>query len=154
MNENQGSCTITDVSRESQSLVRYQLGDALRLKKSECSILGDSVVLEEIEGRSINQFAYVNEKYKFHAVEFAYAVNNYMETFQESLNFSVLQEKYGTFYILAYPPPKQGIEHLACYVEQEIDSRILAKINVEPMSESMEPSLIKRGYFIQKLSFS
>ncbi len=149
--ENNGSCAITDIKRESQNLIRYELGDSLKLKRTECFSLGSPTVLEEIGGRSINQFAYASENQKFHAVEFAHTVDRYMKKFQEDFSFIVYQERYGVFSISTHPPPSHGLEHLCRYVEQVISSKTLVSVTVEPFGQQEGFFQVKQSYFVQKL---
>ncbi|MAL97806.1 MAG: CoF synthetase, partial [Alteromonadaceae bacterium] len=111
---------VSDVSRRTQSIVRYAQGDAVQVEDVACTILGASECLTAIEGRSINRFAFVSATEKFHAVEFARAMDSYFEDKNVQFRFCVEQVDNNVFNVLV--PSDFGIDQaeLTRHIRNEI----------------------------------
>jgi phenylacetate-CoA ligase len=152
--ENNGDkgCLVTDVSRTSQSLVRYELGDYVGLESSGCTLLGGTEVILQLEGRSINRFAFLSKNEKFHALEFARAVDRYQSSSGEVFEFTVYQYEYGRFELETSISPKKGRQDLSRYISEFLYDVVGKSVNIVPAGEKIarEPSG-KKGYFIQAM---
>ncbi|WP_417448370.1 hypothetical protein, partial [Idiomarina abyssalis] len=120
--EEEGVVLITDVSRNSQSIVRYKLGDAAELRDSGCELLGGKAVIEEMHGRTAQQFAYLTEITKFHAVVFGRAIDAYMKEFNDCFRFTVSQTEYGSFHLHVSSEPHLGDTHLRDWINTELQT--------------------------------
>ena len=145
-------CLATDVSRTSQSLVRYELGDHVNLIVSGCTMLGAKEVIHQLEGRSINRFAYLSKNEKFHALEFARAVNRYQLKSGEAFEFTVYQYQYGCFLLETYPSPAKGRLDLSDFISEYLRSVVGVHVNITSTSNNVnkEPAA-KKGYFVQAM---
>lgn len=114
------SVLITDVTRKSQSLVRYSLGDSLRIRDSRCRLLGDTQAVDELRGRTAQQFAYLPSGKKFHAVVFGRALDAYMHKFRECLKFTVVQTDIGDILLYLDQVPAGGLEHVKNWLNLEL----------------------------------
>lgn len=151
--EEEDTVLITDVSRKSQSIVRYQLGDSVSLAKADCSELGSMCSIEELRGRTAQQFAYINPEQKFHAVVFGRALNTYMERTGDCFKFTVSQIDYGEFEICISIDPILGQEdfnsflkdYLKCSLSLREEFIIKVVVREDRAAEG------KHTYFIQSL---
>lgn len=147
-----GQCLISDVSRKSQSIVRYELGDALTLRVGSCALLGSSKYIDRLEGRSINRFAYISESEKFHASEFANLIDDYQKEYHEIFRFRIEQRSYANFLLSIYPCPSSGVKYLKNYISHSLYKKyhreIIVDVDIAPSSTSLNT---KGGYFIQNL---
>jgi len=150
-NEGKG-CIVTDVSRTSQSLVCYELGDYVSLESSGCTLLGGTQVINQLEGRSINRFAFLSKNEKFHALEFARAVDRYQSLSGEVFEFTVYQYQYGRFELETSIGPEKGRQDLSSYISEYLYDVVGKSVNVVPAGEKIarEPSA-KKGYFVQAM---
>ncbi|MDF0752162.1 CoF synthetase [Marinobacter sp. 71-i] len=145
-------CIVTDVSRTSQSLVRYELGDYVHLESSNCTLLGSTEVIHQLEGRSINRFAYLSKDEKFHALEFARAVDRYQSLSGEVFEFTVYQYQYGRFELDTSLPPGKGSLDVSRFVSEYLCDVVGEPVNVVPAGEkTASESFTKKGYFIQAM---
>ncbi|MDX5388113.1 MAG: hypothetical protein LPK15_15220 [Alteromonadaceae bacterium] len=122
--EEEDTVLITDVSRKSQSIVRYKLGDAAELRDSGCELLGGKEVIEELHGRTAQQFAYLTENTKFHAVVFGRAIDAYMKEFNDCFRFTVSQTEYGIFHLHVSSEPHHGDAHLRRWINTELQAQL------------------------------
>ncbi|WP_341582085.1 CoF synthetase [Marinobacter metalliresistant] len=152
--ENSGDkgCLATDVSRTSQNLVRYELGDYLTLEVTGCGLLGAKEVVYQLEGRSINRFAYLSKNEKFHALQFARAVNRYQSISGEAFEFTVYQHQYGRFILETSISPKKGRLDLSAFISEYLYRVVGVRVNITPTNEGInrEPHK-KKGYFVQSM---
>lgn len=152
-----GEALISDVSRASQSLIRYGLGDSFIMSVSECRSLGSQWVIKELHGRTMNQFAYLNPAEKFHAVVFARAVDAYMSLFGDCFRFMVRQTNYCGFDFYLSETPSQGSEHFKAWLGLELrkklalDDDVELEFNIFTGDQLMKKS--KYTYFLQDLVF-
>ncbi|TYC62729.1 CoF synthetase [Marinobacter sp. BW6] len=145
-------CIVTDVSRTSQSLVRYELGDYVSLESTECPLLGSPEFIHQLEGRSINRFAFLSKNEKFHALEFARAVDRYQSVSDEVFEFTVYQYEYGRFELETSISPKKGRQDLSRYISGYLYDVVGKPVDVIPAGEKIAPeSSVKKGYFIQAM---
>lgn len=143
-------CLVTDVSRTSQNLVRYELGDYVSLESSGCTLLGGTEVIRQLEGRSINRFAYLSRNEKFHALEFARAVDRYQSLLGEVFEFTIYQYQYGRFELDTSTSPKKGRQDLSRFISEYLYDVVGKTVDVIPASEKIaSETSAKKGYFIQ-----
>lgn len=114
------SVLITDVFRRSQGLVRYQLGDDLKLLSCDCEELGDSKIIDELRGRSAHQFAFLGPDMKFHAVVFGRLIDRYMDEFDDCFNFYIRQLDLCAFEIFLSRRPNRGGEYFSDWLKKEM----------------------------------
>ncbi|WP_295718465.1 hypothetical protein [uncultured Halovibrio sp.] len=138
---------VTDVSRKTQSLIRYELGDVLQMNSTECHSLGDHQVISVLEGRLSNQFAVTAQSEKFHAVEFGHIIERYQSDFGDVFQFTFIQDVPGRFRLECSPIPEQGIEVVARYVEDMILRKTGYSIQVITNKEPNR-SEKKKTYFV------
>lgn len=147
------SILITDVTRQSQSLVRYQLGDTVHMADSHCKNLGDSRIVDELRGRTFQQFAFINPDLKFHAVVFGRAISAYMEITGDFFKFTVCQVGYGDFDVFVSEAPVKGLRDLELWLKINLKSKLRLdeyfKINVIVGEVDFEGA--KHTYFVQNL---
>ncbi|WP_136549014.1 CoF synthetase [Hydrocarboniclastica marina] len=122
---------VSDVSRRTQSIVRYAQGDAVQVEDVACTILGASECLTAIEGRSINRFAFVSATEKFHAVEFARAMDSYFEDKNVQFRFCVEQRAFGRFHLMVPAQDQTDECKLKQHVERHIHEAAGCEITVE-----------------------
>ncbi|WP_227501266.1 hypothetical protein [Marinobacter sp. EVN1] len=152
-----GEALISDVTRTSQSLVRYRLGDSFTLANSGCRSLGSEWVIDELRGRSIHQFAYLSPSEKFHAVVFGRAIDRYMSAYGEHFMFNVRQLDYARFVICVSEAPGRGLNHFEVNVIAEL--RELLSVDDEfglDLSVRVDEDVFGKGghkytYFFQDL---
>ncbi len=144
---------ITDVVRESQSLVRYQLGDSIKITQSDCSELGSNLMIGELLGRTVEQFAYINPGQKFHAVIFGRALNAYMEKTGDCLRFTIIQVDYSEFNVYVSEPPILGIRDLELFLQSNLRNSLSLKdhVIVRVIIDDRRLDEGKHTYFIQNL---
>lgn len=149
--ENKG-CIVTDVSRTSQNLVRYELGDYVRLESSNCTLLGSTEVVHQLEGRSINRFAYLSKSEKFHALEFARAMDRYQSLSGEVFEFTVYQYQYGRFELDTSLHRGKDSQDVSRFVSEYLCEVVGKPVDVVPAGEkTASESFTKKGYFIQAM---
>jgi len=141
---------ITDISRKTQKIIRYNIGDSGRLGNSDCNLLGSEVCLEEINGRSINGIAFSKTGNPFHSVQFARAIEAYMEKYQEWFKFRIVQKEFGRFVVGTSQNPKMGKEHLIRYLTEAIRKSSSFEVVFEIDHDfEVDKSHGKKCYFIQ-----
>jgi len=147
------SALITDISRNSQSLVRYKLGDAFKTVESNCELLGGTRVIEELQGRTAQQFAYLTPEHKFHAVVFGRALDAYMNEFHECFKFTVSQTEMGEFQLYVSSSPSHGTDHLKNWVNLELRAQLNEQLDLIRTVNAGEDVMRngKHTYFFQDL---
>ena len=134
-----GRVLITDVTRKNQPMIRYELGDIMRIESCECQTLGANKEINSLEGRTINQFALISPTERFHAVEFGHVVDHYQKREQDYFQFKIKQTGYCQFLLECNPEPINGSRALAYHIEHEIKYQLGCTIEVgttkEPFSE-------------------
>ena len=115
-------------------------------------MLGAKEVIHQLEGRSINRFAYLSKNEKFHALEFARAVNRYQLKSGEAFEFTVYQYQYGCFLLETYPSPAKGRLDLSDFISEYLRSVVGVHVNITSTSNNVnkEPAA-KKGYFVQAM---
>lgn len=141
---------VTDVCRKSQSLVRYELGDTLQLSKLSCSEIGSPKAISILEGRSSNRFVFTEDKNRFHAVEIAYAVNEYQIENGELFQFNLIQSSPGLVRLFCNPEPRNGAEDLANYIQIIIRDKTGYNVCIMTCNDERQLSS-KKPYFEQKI---
>ncbi|AMQ87232.1 phenylacetate--CoA ligase family protein [Marinobacter sp. LQ44] len=151
-----GEVMVTDVSRQSQSLVRYQLGDTLTVLDTGCELLGDTKTIDELRGRTAQQFAYLTVDHKFHAVVFGRALDAYMNAFDECFKFTVSQSELGSFQLFVSIEPSRGADHLKEWVNLELRSQLNVQQNLI-MTVVVGEAFMRKGkhtYFFLDMDFN
>lgn len=145
---------ISDVSREAQAFVRYRIGDIADVTCADCYQLGSNILVENLEGRAFNRFAYGNDKTRFHAVEFSRVMDAYMQEFGETLSFSFVQRKPG-FVTVTTNPEAGNPSDLCRFVETQIYKRCKTSIRVEWSGQNSDSGVAfraaKSSYFVQAM---
>ncbi len=145
---------ITDVSRKSQHMIRYEIGDTFRLAESGCALLGDTTIIEDLLGRTTQQFAFVNPGYKFHSVVFSRALDSYMRNNEDCFKFSVKQTDFSKFEVYLSNQPKLGESHfqswLTSYLKDHLSLSNEFQINIS-IGEAVGQQG-KHSYFIQDIN--
>lgn len=145
-------CLVTDVSRISQSLIRYELGDYVNLEFSDCTRLGATEVIRDLEGRSVNRFAYLSKNEKFHAVEFARAVNRYQFKSGEAFEFTIYQHQFGCFLLETSSVPAKGLLDLSNFISEYLYSVVGVCVNIRSTSGNVNKDpASKKVYFVQEM---
>ena len=145
----EGDALVTDASRTSQSLVRYELGDSMHLRETECPAIGSFQVISTLEGRTSNRFALTQDNDQFHAVEFAHAVDQYQRRHGDLFQFVVTQTRPGLFLLSCTPEPKNGTVAVAEHIEMAIQRNVGYDVKVKA-----QPGLERQGktsYFVQTI---
>jgi phenylacetate-CoA ligase len=141
---------VSDVSRHSQPFIKYTIGDIFDIKKSNCEKLGSRYIIENLEGRSIHRFAFVNKIEKFHAVEFAHAIDKYCLKYGEIFDFKVMQVDYGKFNIEINRVTDEKKKEICKWIEKYIENKlghIVSVCSVEILKKT-DGNNNKRSYFI------
>lgn len=155
--ESQGGQTLlTDISRSSQCLKRYDLADSLVVSNDpRCELLGAQCWIRSLEGRNIDQLAYDKSGKKFHGVAFSHAANAYMEQENEVLCFSVQQHIPGMFEVSTTSEPRLGHEHFISFIRDRVRESEEVDIDVVRADiESTTGAPRKKSYFSQYLEMN
>ena len=145
---------MSDVSRKSQSLVRYDLGDALELSTSQCGSLGSKQVIENLQGRTINRFFYVSPDEKVHSSIFSRIIDEYSRQYNEVFSFLATQEHYGELALNIDAVKLTNADALSEFVRIRFEAECGATIRVTVNVGAGQMQAGKRNYFIQKLTES
>lgn len=142
---------LSDVSRKTQHLVRYQTGDALVYEDSTCPELGSPVIIASIEGRSIDRFAYVSREEKFHAVEFSRAMDSYLQSANTALDFQVVQTGNNRFHLKVVSRGPVDELALCSHIRERIagSTGYTIELQVEAVPDKSHLSGAKRSYFVR-----
>ncbi|MBE0448835.1 MAG: CoF synthetase [Actinobacteria bacterium] len=147
------SCIISDCSRRSLDIIRYDAADVIRLELNECREIGSEVIVTLLEGRSVNQFAYASKGSKFHAVHFGNLSDKYMNENSDVFGIKVVQLEYGSFEVIVTSVPKKGLLDLEQYIKRYIKYEVGYDITVKCTNEDRFP-VTKQSYFISNLTLS
>jgi phenylacetate-CoA ligase len=145
------SCLISDISRKTQDLVRYQLGDSLSIEEAGERCLGSKKIVGELRGRTIECFFYINETDKIHVVEFSHYFDRYFEKFDIVFGFTIIQNKFSQLDVVVQGLPEQCQEGLASFLENEVSRIAGADVTVKVSGDQERPVGQKKNYFIQNL---
>jgi phenylacetate-CoA ligase len=155
LEQESGGCLITDISRRSHSFVRYQIGDAVTLKSENCPYLHNGIVIEDLQGRSINQFAYIDFNRKFHIVEFGRALDQYMIEHNDYFGFTIIQFDYRKFQMIITKKPKSGVCYLENWLMKSLNLQLSLNedqaLNIDVTVKDIDDCSEKRTYFVQKI---
>ncbi|QFS86922.1 hypothetical protein FIU96_08700 [Marinobacter sp. THAF39] len=147
-------CLVSDVSRKSQSLVRYDLGDALELSTSQCGSLGSKQVIKNLQGRTINRFFYVSPDEKVHSSIFSRIIDEYSHQYNEMFSFLATQEHYGELALNIDAVRLTNADDLSEFVRIRFEEECGTTIRVTVNAGARQMQAGKRNYFIQKLTES
>ena len=142
---------ISDLSRVSQNLIRYELGDSFSIKNSVCRILGDERYIDQLHGRTIDSFFFVNESEKVHEIFLSRLFDRYFGENDDVFSFQMKQHEYAYLEVVIDLPPLKGIEHLRSFLEREVAKISGTSIDVQVQVENFLQSGQKRNYFIQNM---
>lgn len=143
---------ISDVSRVTQYLIRYELGDSFTLSDSGCTNLGSPRFLTQLQGRTIDLFFYFNKRDKVHIISIARLLDRYFSENGDVLSFKMEQNVYAVLDIEIDSTPLKGEKNFRSFLEFEIDrlTGLEAKIRLSVNRERKIDK--KRNYFIQNMS--
>lgn len=144
-------CLITDVSRRTQNLIRYQLGDSLSICSSSCKRLGDDQMIEGIEGRTLDRFFYITDHEKIHATVFPVIFEKYFSERNEIFRFTIVQVGLSEINVFVDGLHKEKLDDLKQFIEREIYRKVKSHINVKIILGSFEADNKKRNYFVQNM---
>lgn len=141
---------ISDVSRQTQHLIRYQAGDVLECERSSCNQLGSNVIISTLEGRSIDRFAIVSPDEKFHAVEFSRALDLYYRESGASLDFQVAQTGVNKFILRIVNSERIDKNSVCEFVKRHVLKTTGYHINLDVIQSADVSGFSgsKRSYFI------
>jgi len=154
MTEKNESFFITDPTRRLSNLVNYDIGDTGSIEKNHCSELGGEHYLNEITGRSINRFVYINSAMKFHSVNLSYAINEFQEKEKASFVFQVFQNKYGVIDMYVDNEVKKGYPGLEEYITNYLRNKTGERIKVNVFSNKNGGLPSSKSYFTQNIDVS
>jgi len=66
------------------------------LRNSECSRLGSASFLEQLDGRTIDLFFYINKDHKIHIITIARLLDRYFSENDDVLSFQIVQNEYSS----------------------------------------------------------
>ncbi|NMT63802.1 CoF synthetase [Marinobacter orientalis] len=145
-------CLVTDVSRQTQSLIKYQLGDSLSISTSSCQRLGNYQIIDCLEGRSLDRFFYITEHEKVHATIFPPLFEKYFFENNEIFGFTVVQVGLSEVNVLVDDLNQSRRKYLKYFIEKELKNILNVDINVSVILQGGEKIEGKRGYFKQRIS--
>jgi phenylacetate-CoA ligase len=148
------NCLISDVSRSSQDIIRYSLGDSISVKKSQCDMFGDKYVVDQICGRTTDSLFYVDKNNKIHEVVFSNLFDKYFRNYSDAFSFKMEQNKLAILEVEVSSIPVIGFEGLQCFFESGIKNMTGFNIEVTVSINRCREKGQKRNYFIQNVSLS
>lgn len=149
--EDNGVGVVSDVSRVSQSIIRYSLGDSINVDSSNCKSLGSRLYISRIEGRSINRYAYTAKGERFHATEFSRIMGKLQENNSNVFEFRVVQIDFGVFDIYLKDVSGEDALGITDYVRSSFNKRFKEGIDIKLRDWDNYGEDHKQGYFIQKM---
>ncbi|WP_141103813.1 CoF synthetase [Marinobacter sp. es.048] len=149
--EGEDNGLISDVSRTSQSLIRYQLGDLFAIKGLGCGALGAVESIEQLQGRTLDRFFYLSEGNKIHASAFSKLFDQYLTETKDLFLFSLRQDAYSELKVFIDSAPKNGTTDLKEFLEREISGFAGVRIGVEVSVVANRDRSEKRNYFVQNM---
>ncbi len=145
-----GENMFTDVSRESQTLINYAIGDHLAISKTGCKELGSNCIISTLEGRSIHRFAWFDPNEKFHSSEFSAVITKFQNERNDFFQFFIQQKDYSEFNIFLNPEPMAGSDELVSEIKKYIFKRYKKNIHIDASNSRQKPRG-KRSYFVQSI---
>jgi phenylacetate-CoA ligase len=145
---------VSDLSRVSQDLIRYRLGDSFTIKGADCGFLGDQKYIDQLRGRTIDSLFFVNKSEKIHEIFLSRLFDRYFRENNDLFSFQMKQHEYADLDVFIDAPPVNGIEHLRVFLEQEISNIAETHIDVRIHIGKTRESSRKRNYFIQNMKVS
>jgi phenylacetate-CoA ligase len=142
---------ISDASRATQDLIRYELGDSFTLRNSECSRLGSASFLEQLDGRTIDLFFYINKDHKIHIITIARLLDRYFSENDDVLSFQIVQNEYSSLEVVINSVPARGMHHFQSFLETEVGKTTNAEVEVILSIDGSRTTRKKRNYFIQNM---
>jgi phenylacetate-CoA ligase len=143
---------ITDVSRITQKLIRYDLGDSITLRKTHCNVMRNQKILEELHGRTIDIFFLVNAIRKIHVISIALLLDRYFIENNDIFSFQIVQKFYGELEITIDSAPVEGLEHFKAFLKSKISRAANADVKIYISIQKELPQSNKRNYFVQNMS--
>ncbi|HIO03319.1 CoF synthetase [Marinobacter salarius] len=142
---------VSDVSRATQHIIRYQLGDSFSIDKVSCRKIGSIDFIEQLHGRTSDRFFYITEREKIHATVFSKIIDGYTKKSNEAFIFSLVQSKYSELDVFISGVRESDVSDLEVYIEREINriEGVRVDINVSLFSELKANK--KRNYFTQNI---
>jgi phenylacetate-CoA ligase len=149
--KDQESELISDVSRVSQNIIRYGLGDSFLIKGSHCRILGDLRFIEELKGRTIDSLFFINNSERIHEIVFSRLFDRYFYEYNDVFSFQMEQSEFSALEVLIDKPPVVGLNHLRSFLAREIVKEVGTKVEITVRVGDLSKTGEKRNYFIQKM---
>lgn len=143
---------ISDVSRVTQSLIRYELGDFFTIRDSRCGVLGSINFLDQLHGRTIDLFFFVNRNQKVHVISIARLFDRYFIENNDIFSFHIFQNAYSTLDVRIDSLPVAGVDIFQLFLETEISRIAGGNIKVTVSVQQFKETSSKRNYFIQNMS--
>jgi len=142
---------VSDLFRKSANLVNYELGDSVDLEVVNCDLVGDAQYIKFLEGRSINRFVYSDCGNRFHAVDLAYAINEYQRIENKIFNFRIVQFEYGAIDVYVSVELESRTESLKKHIEGYILKKTGQSLVVNIFYEVVPKYFTEKSYFIQRI---
>ncbi len=149
--ERNESLLITDSTRRSASLVNYEIGDTGSIEATNCSELGGECYLNEITGRSINRFVYIDPEINFHSVNLSYAINEFQKKEKTSFIFQIVQNEYGVIDVYVSNEVQERYLVLEEYMRNYLWNKTGKRIEVNVFENTKENRNSSKSYFIQNI---
>ncbi|SFR40303.1 phenylacetate-CoA ligase [Marinobacter gudaonensis] len=140
---------VSDLSRCSQPLIRYSIGDVAEIYHSECGAFGSFKCVGEIKGRTINQIAYGADGKRFHAVIFSRALEHYMVRVDKVFSFRFVQNEVGVFHMNINGCDEAEENRIKAFVIDFVLSELGVPIEIELSNTEKVDG--KKPYFEQQL---
>ncbi|WP_338354867.1 CoF synthetase [uncultured Marinobacter sp.] len=150
--EDKENGVISDVSRMTQNLVRYEQGDYFTKLDSDCQNLGSTVYLEELHGRTIDLFFYINQEEKVHIISIARIFDCYFNDNDDIFSFQLEQNTYSVLEVNIDKEPAIGLDGLNVFIEMGVREITGASVTVRISIRKYREQPTKRNYFIQNMS--
>lgn len=144
-------CVVSDVSRESQSLIKYQLGDSLSMSGVSCQLLGGDIIVDQLQGRTLDRFFYVDQHEKIHATVFSLIFDKYFLEHNEVFCFTVVQVEFSEVKVFVDLEVTEIRDDIRDFIKCELFDRFNIIVNVEVDFLSNEDRSEKRNYFVQSI---
>jgi len=148
------TCLVTDVSRKTQGLVKYQLGDSLSVSGTVCKRMGGGQIIDRLEGRTLDRFFYVTSQEKIHATVFPPLFEAYFSKKNEVFGFTVVQVEFSEIRVFVDKLEQSNGHDLQAFLESELNHHLNINVNVsvEIKMRDEGEEMKKHNYFVQLMS--
>ncbi len=147
---------VTDLTNTLMPMLRYRLGDLVRLSERSCSCGRTLPLLEEIRGRSRARFILTPDGRSVHVSLFAYFMEERQRAGVPIRQFQIIQKDISTLEvkIVLDAVDQAGIEELALQVEHVVRTHLGAAVacSVVSTSEIVPEPGRKFEYFVSEMA--